>query len=37
MSKQEMEKLVGSLSSEEEEPNLHLEDVNDIFKGPSIG
>lgn len=37
MSKQEMEKLVGSLGSEEEEPNLHLEDVNDIFKGPSIG
>ena len=33
----EIEKLVNSLAKEEEEPNLHLEDVNDIFKGPGIG
>ena len=37
MSGKEIEKLVKSLAKEEEEPNLHLEDVNDIFKGPGIG
>ncbi len=37
MSKKEMDELVNSLAKEDEEPNLHLEDVNDIFKGPSIG
>lgn len=37
MSGKEIEKLVNSLAKEEEEPNLHLEDVNDIFKGPGIG
>ncbi len=37
MSKKEMDELVNSLTKEDEEPNLHLEDVNDIFKGPSIG
>lgn len=37
MSKREIEKLVNSLAKDDEEPNLHLEDVNDIFKGPSIG
>lgn len=37
MSKSEMEKLVSSLAEEEEKPDLHLEDVNNIFKGPSIG
>ena len=37
MSGKEIEKLVNSLAKEEEEPNLHLEEVNDIFKGPGIG
>lgn len=37
MSKSEMEKLVNSLAEDEERPDVHLEDVNDIFKGPSIG
>ena len=37
MSKKEMDELVNSLTKEDEEPNLLLEDVNDIFKGPSIG
>ncbi len=37
MSKKEMERLVGSLVEEDEKPDLHLEDVKDIFKGPSIG
>ncbi|MDE6945270.1 MAG: hypothetical protein K2P66_12690 [Lachnospiraceae bacterium] len=37
MSGKEIEKLVNSLAKEEEEPDLHLEDVNDIFKGPGIG
>lgn len=36
LSKKEMEELVGSLTKEEE-PNLHLEDINQVFKGPSIG
>ena len=36
MSGEEIEKLVNSLAKEEE-PDLHLEDVNDIFKGPGIG
>jgi len=36
LSKKEMDSLVNSLA-EEEEPDLHLEDVNQIFKGPSIG
>jgi hypothetical protein len=36
MSKKEMDSLVSSLT-EDEEPDLHLEDVNQIFKGPSIG
>lgn len=37
MSREEMEKLVNTLSEDEEKPDVHLEDVNDIFKGPSIG
>lgn len=37
MSKKEMERLVGSLAQDDEEPELHMEDVKDIFKGPSIG
>ncbi len=37
MSKKEMERLVGSLVEEDEKPDLHLEDVKNIFKGPSIG
>ena len=36
MSGKEIEKLVNSLAKEEE-PDLHLEDVKDIFKGPGIG
>lgn len=36
MSKKEMEGLVGSLAKDDE-PDLHMEDVKDIFKGPSIG
>lgn len=37
MSKKEIDKLVNSLAKEDEEPDLHLEDVNNIFKGPGIG
>ena len=37
MTKGEIDKLVNSLTTEEEKPNVHLEDVKDIFKGPSIG
>ena len=37
MTKGEIDKLVNSLTKEEEKPNVHLEDVKDIFKGPSIG
>ncbi len=37
MSKSEMEELVNSLTIDEEKPDVHLEDVNNIFKGPSIG
>jgi len=37
MSKKEMERLVNSLVKEDEEPDLHLEDVKNIFKGPSVG
>lgn len=37
MSREEMEKLVNTLAEDEERPDVHLEDVNDIFKGPSIG
>lgn len=37
MSKKEMERLVGSLVEEDEKPDVHLEDVTNIFKGPSIG
>ena len=37
MSKSEIDKLVSSLTADDEKPNVHLEDVNNIFKGPSIG
>ncbi len=37
MSERDMDQLVASLVKEDEKPNLHLEDVNQIFKGPSIG
>ena len=37
MSETELDNLVNSLVKEDEEPNVHLEDVKDIFKGPSIG
>ncbi len=37
MSGKEIEKLVSSLAKEDEEPDLHLEDVNKIFQGPGIG
>lgn len=36
MSKNELDEMVGSLVTETE-PDLHLEDVNNIFKGPGIG
>ena len=37
MSRDEIDGLVNSLVKEDEEPDVHLEDVKDIFKGPSIG
>lgn len=37
MSKKEIDRLVDSLAKEDEEPDLHLEDVNNIFRGPGIG
>lgn len=37
MSREEIDKLVNSLVKEDETPDVHLEDVKDIFKGPSIG
>lgn len=36
MSQKEMDSLVNSLA-EDEEPDLHLENINQIFKGPGIG
>lgn len=37
MSKKEIDQMVGSLTKEDVEPDLHLEDVNNIFKGPGVG
>ena len=37
MSRTEIDKLVNSLVPEDEKPDVHLEDVNNIFKGPSFG
>ena len=37
MSRDEIDQLVNSLVKEEEEPDVHLEDVDDVFKGPAIG
>ena len=37
MSQGEVDKLVDSLAKEDEEPDLHLENVKDIFMGPGIG
>lgn len=37
MSQSELDGLVNSLIKEDEKPDVHLEDVKDIFKGPSIG
>lgn len=37
LSEKEMDQLVASLVKEDEKPNLHLENINQIFKGPSIG
>ena len=37
MSKSELDKLVSPLAADDEKPDVHLEDVNNIFKGPSIG
>ena len=37
MSRDELDGLVNSLVEEDEKPDVHLEDVKDIFKGPSIG
>ena len=34
MSGKEIEKLVSSLAQEDEESDLHLEDVNRVFQGP---
>ncbi len=36
MSRNELDEMVGSLVTDVE-PDLHLEDVNNIFKGPGIG
>ena len=36
MSQKDMDSLVNSLAGDEE-PDLHLENVNQIFKGPGIG
>ena len=32
MSQKELDKLVNSLAKEDEEPDLHLENVKDVFK-----
>lgn len=37
MSEKEIDRLVDSLAKDDGEPDLHLEDVNKIFRGPSIG
>lgn len=37
MSKTEIDRLVDSLVEEDENPNVHLDDVMNLFKGPSIG
>ena len=37
LSKSEMESLVSSLAQDEDAPAVHLEDVQNIFKRPSIG
>lgn len=37
MSKKELDQMIGSLTKEDVEPDLHLEDVNNIFKGPGVG
>jgi len=37
MSKSELDEMVGSLVKEDGEPDLHLEDVNNIFKGTGVG
>lgn len=37
MSQKEIDQMVGSLAKEDVEPDLHLEDVNNIFKGPGVG
>lgn len=37
LSEKEIEQMVSSLAREDEEPELHLDDVTKLFKGPSIG
>lgn len=37
MSEKEMDQLVASLVKEDEKPDIHLENINQIFKGPGIG
>ena len=37
MSQSEIDRLVGSLAREDEDPDLHFENVNNIFKGPGVG
>ncbi len=37
MSRDEIDSLVDSLAADDGKPDVHLEDVKDIFNGPSIG
>lgn len=37
MSQSGIDRLVGSLAREDEDPDLHFENVNNIFKGPGVG
>ena len=37
LSQGEIDRLVGSLARDDEEPDLHFENVNNIFKGPGVG
>ncbi len=36
MSKNEIDRLVDSLAREDEKPDIRLENVNNIFKGPGV-
>lgn len=37
MSQKEIDKLINSLAKEDEEPDIRLENVNAIFRGPGVG